>query len=181
MKQHLEIEYKTQLTQEEFNHILNSFPFNDPKYQENTYYDTPEGSLFKQHSMCRIRTIGSTYEFTLKVPQEEGVLEYEVTLNEKSLMDERIIDFLNRKSIDVDAMEVIAFSNTVRYEYSDIYGVWCLDYTRFLNGSDFELEYELHEGNEKAYQHYLDTLKSLGIQFKASKPKYLRALNSSAE
>ncbi|MDE8209604.1 hypothetical protein PT115_09165, partial [Erysipelothrix rhusiopathiae] len=45
---------------------------------------------------------------------------------------------------------VIAFSNTVRYEYSDIYGVWCLDYTRFLNGSDFELEYELHEGNKKA-------------------------------
>ncbi|WP_331836532.1 CYTH domain-containing protein [Erysipelothrix piscisicarius] len=181
MKQHLEIEYKTQLTQDEFNHILNSFPFKDPKYQENTYYDTPKGSLFKQHSMCRIRTIGNIHEFTLKVPQEEGVLEYEVILNEKSLMDERIIDFLNEKDIDVNTMEVTAFSNTVRYEYSDIYGVWCLDYTRFLNNSDYELEYELHESNEKAYPHYLDTLQLLGIQYKPSKPKYLRALDSSAE
>lgn len=178
MKQHLEIEYKTQLTQDEFNRILDSLPFEEPKYQENTYYDTPQRSLFNQQSMCRIRTIGKNYEFTLKVPQEEGVLEYEVTLNDKSLNDDRIIHFLNERNIDMKTMKIIAFSNTVRYEYSDLYGVWCLDYTKFLNSFDFELEYELHAANEKAYPHYLDTLNALNIEYKASQPKYLRALNS---
>ena len=181
MNQHLEIEYKSMIEESTAKRLLDFFPFEAPKKQINHYFDTIDKQLFKLGIMCRIREIENTYLFTLKIPQSDGVLEFEIELDSLSLDNILITEKMNEYDINTEKMLPIAKSITNRYEYSDEYGMWCLDYSEFSNHNDIEIEYELHQANEKAYQHYVDTLTDLNIIILKAKPKYIRALNSSLE
>lgn len=181
MNQHLEIEYKSMIEESTAKRLLDLFQFETPKKQTNHYFDTIDKQLFKLGIMCRIREIDNTYLFTLKIPQSDGVLEFETELDSLSLDNIQIINKMNEFGINTVEMLPVAKSVTHRSEYNDEYGMWCLDYSEFSNHNDIEIEYELHQANEKAYQHYVDTLKSLNIIIIKAKPKYIRALNSSLE
>ncbi|QIK69093.1 CYTH domain-containing protein [Erysipelothrix sp. HDW6C] len=178
MKQHLEIEYKSMLTKADYDLLARSLPFGNAHVQLNEYYDTSDRQLFARESMCRIRTIGNRHEFTMKTPQPDGVLEHELELKAQNLNDERLVEYFDDLGINVYELERVAFSRTLRKTYDDAYGTWCLDSTSFSNHQDYEIEYELFEANEKARPHYVNTLNQLGIEFKPSAPKYIRALNS---
>lgn len=179
MKQHLEIEFKTIITASEYDRILKHFTFDEEVIQTNTYFDTKERDLYKQGIMCRIRSFAEHFEFTLKIPQEEGVLEYETQLSDSKIDTEAIHNIVKQFGVSSDKLVVVAKSNTNRKIHSDVYGQWCLDSNEFSHHDDLELEYELFEANEKAYPHYLDMLQLLGVEYKHADPKYIRALNSS--
>ena len=181
MNQHLEIEYKSMIEESTAKRLLDFFPFENSKKQTNHYFDTVDKQLFKLGIMCRIREIENNFLFTLKIPQSDGVLEFETELESISLHNKQIINKMREFNINTEKMLPIAKSITNRYEYSDEYGMWCLDYSKFSNHNDIEIEYELHQANEKAYQHYVDTLSALNIIIVKAKPKYIRALNSSLE
>ena len=73
---HIEIEYKTLLTKEEFNRIKDYLQQVEPIVQTNYYFDTINFEL-KTHKMSlRIRTFTHSAELTLKVPKKIGNLEY---------------------------------------------------------------------------------------------------------
>lgn len=179
MKTNLEIEFKTLITLYESQRIREAFPFSKPKKQINVYFDTLDHQLYKKKMMCRIRIVDARYEFTLKIPQDKGVMEFECTLDSLSLNDARLINYFNTLHINALEMIEIARSETLRSIYSDSYGDWCLDETTFSHHTDYEIEYELHKDNKKAYPHYRDTLNQLNIEYKNALPKYIRALNSS--
>lgn len=179
MKTNLEIEYKTLITQTEFERIQAAFPFAQAQVQTNVYFDTPEGALFDKKMMCRIRIIDNRYEFTLKIPQTDGVMEFEYQLDSLSLDHPAIRTYFESLNLDALLLKETTRSETHRQIYEDTYGEWCLDETNFSHHKDYEIEYELFEANKKAYPHYVSTLKSLNIVSKEAQPKYIRALSSS--
>ena len=177
MKRNLEIEYKTLIERATFDAFRNALFFSAPVKQVNEYYDTENLRLFNQHIMCRIRVIDAYYEFTLKIPQADGVMEFEVILDENKLdLNDKVIDLLKSHSVNVSEMKNVATSTTFRSTFDDEYGTWCLDETHFDNSVDYEIEYELFGPHEKAYQHYVDTLDKYNIPFRKANPKFIRAL-----
>lgn len=178
MEQNLEIEFKSKLTQESHLLIRDYFPFESPIFQNNTYYDTPNSDLYREGTMCRVRKIGEELLLTVKEPHPDGVMEYEIYITGDIKSDpnsQKVLDVFN---VNAQDLEEIAFSNTVRYEYKDVYGTWCLDVTKFEFHKDYEIEYELHHEDKAAQKHYYQTLKSIGIEYEAIQPKFVRALNS---
>ncbi len=181
MKTNLEIEYKSLINKTEYKKFLELFDFSREIIQTNVYFDTPDAKLYNLKMMCRIRIIEDVFEFTLKVPQSEGVMEFEVTLDELSLDHPAIKEHFSTLGINVNELNETCRSTTHRRIFIDKYGEWCLDDNAFNNHHDFEIEYELHEANEKAYPHFVDTLQLLNIKFKKAEPKYIRALHSSQQ
>lgn len=177
MKTNEEIEYKSQLTDDEFTLLKESLPFSDGVKQVNYYYDTLNQDLFSLGCMARIREYENYYEFTLKIPKEDYVLEREMKVLSLNPNIPEIKEELMSMSIK-DSLELVTTSTTIRYEYKDTFGVWCLDETTFETSHDYEIEYELLHANPHAFNHYIDTLDNLGIVYKKSMPKYLRALHS---
>lgn len=79
----LEIEYKTLLTKDEYNRLLAKMSHIQPVTQTNYYIDTPNFDLKKHKMSLRIRTLADKAEMTLKVPEEVGNREYNVSLSNK--------------------------------------------------------------------------------------------------
>lgn len=178
MEQKLEIEFKSKIDHQSHLLIRDYFPFKMPVLQENLYYDTQNRDFYKKGIMCRVRKIEDTYLLTVKEPHPEGIMEYEINLVGGLFEDPRAQEVLDVFNVQVDNLNEIAFSNTVRYEYADVYGTWCLDVTQFEHHKDYEIEYELYHEERAAQKHYLQTLKSIGIEFEAIEPKFVRALHS---
>ena len=176
MKQHLEIEYKSILNRSSFEAFQLHWSFSSAIKQVNIYYDTPTNTLLNQKKMARIRVLDHALEFTLKIPQEDGVLEHELTLDSLDLAHSTAIkDLLSDFSVDVHTLTEVARSTTYRQTYEDQYGTWCLDHSIFNTHEDYEIEYELFTANENAYAHFLDTLAVLNVNYEKARPKYIRA------
>lgn len=80
MNQHFEIEFKNELTKEQYLRILdkefrNSTDKNPMTSQTNYYFDTIDQVLKKQLSVLRIRVTDSTNELTFKVSHQGFLME----------------------------------------------------------------------------------------------------------
>ena len=62
-----------------YDNIMNSYDFHKSIIQTNTYYDTANQDVKKQHGAVRIRTIENKKIFTLKIKKDE----YTHTMNLK--------------------------------------------------------------------------------------------------
>ena len=95
MNTNLEIEYKTLLTQDQFNHL--SLDYNEEPVikQVNFYYQYAD---VNKAIAARIRQINQTFELTFKIKQAKGRLEvnFEVYGNDANVFDrEDVRSFLN--------------------------------------------------------------------------------------
>ena len=66
MYDNIERELKLLIDEEVYNEILHSYDFQNPITQTNTYFDTKNQDVKKQHGAVRIRTIQNKKIFTLK-------------------------------------------------------------------------------------------------------------------
>lgn len=175
MKQNLEIEYKTLLSPTSYDTLLSAWDFSDGVKQLNVYLDTQSHDLYNLKMMCRLR-LTDIIEFTLKVPQEDGVLEHELILDSFDITENSAITTLMSEfGVNVEDLIEVARSTTLRKTYDDDFGTWCLDYTEFDHGEDYEIEYELFSYHPDAFDHYVNKLNEFGIEYKKSRPKYIRA------
>ena len=78
---HLEIEYKTLLTKDEYNRLAMLFSHVTPVTQTNYYIDTIQGDMKSKKLSLRIRTLPTHGELTLKIPEKVGNMEYNVTMD----------------------------------------------------------------------------------------------------
>lgn len=181
MEEKLEIEFKSELTYDDHLTVKNYFPFGTPNLQENTYYDTKGMNLYDKGIMCRTRKIKDNVFFTLKEPTNEGLMEYEFLMTDDFYKDPNCQVVLDRFDLQVQDLSEVAFSNTVRYEFKDAYGTWCLDVTQFAHHKDYEIEYELFTDDPLAEKHFLQTLKAMGLEYQPIHPKFVRALGSTEQ
>ena len=78
---HLEIEFKTLLTKDEYNRLAMLFSHVTPVTQTNYYIDTPQSDMRNKKLSLRIRTLPTHGELTLKIPEKVGNMEYNVTMD----------------------------------------------------------------------------------------------------
>ena len=179
---HLEIEYKTMLTEDEHKRLLTFFDHVQPIFQVNYYIDSADFALREARMALRVRTTPDAAEFTLKIPQKLGNFEYNQVLSEDEFKEitknlqfpqGEILDKLQEKGIPVDKLTILGTLENIRYEKQDAIGLFALDESRYFGKKDFELELEIND-IEKGEQKFKDFLNENQIQYKPGKSKIAR-------
>ena len=118
MDKFIERELKILITKEQFEELLNSYDFNKPIIQVNTYYDTNDRKIKNNKGALRIRKIDDKNIFTLKIRKDEIThLEYEKEINTDDLQDikdPQILEWLDRFDIPLQLSPITTFK-TKRY------------------------------------------------------------------
>ncbi|MGG0719070.1 CYTH domain-containing protein [Robertmurraya massiliosenegalensis] len=156
MSQNIEIEFKNLLTSAEFTRLKKFLNIDESMFvmQDNHYFDTPQFLLKENGCALRIRAKKGNFEFTLKEPHSEGLLETNQSLKadeakdilEKFHMIEGPVkDRLVSLNIPLEQLTLFGTLTTERAEREFEDGLIVLDYSTYLNQFDYELEYEVHD------------------------------------
>jgi len=154
LSQHLEIEFKNLLTNQEYNQLIEFFKVDkiNIKKQINHYFDTASFLLKDARSALRIRERGDWYEMTLKQPASIGLLETNQILQKEEaakLLNHHIIpdgpikDKLLSIEVPLELLQYFGSLTTNRVEFAYKDGLLVLDHSYYLNAEDFEIEYEV--------------------------------------
>ncbi|EFM35565.1 adenylate cyclase [Streptococcus sp. oral taxon 071 str. 73H25AP] len=166
MKQ-LEIELKTLLKKDDYNHLKKQFAHIAPVHQKNYYIDTPDFQLREKKVAMRIRTFADWAELTLKVPQTVGNMEYnqkltlpeaESYLEKQKLPQGLVLEKLAKIGIESRDWLVLGCLSTLRYETKTEIGLMALDESQYFDQTDYELELEVtdHEKGKEDFRKFLD-------------------------
>lgn len=152
MYDNIERELKLLIDEEVYNKLLHSYDFQNPITQTNTYFDTKNQDVKKQHSAVRIRMIQDKKIFTLKIRKDEYThYEFEKEINTENIddiNDTEILNWFDQYQIPKNLDSTVSFT-TLRYVYKFEHGELCLDKTDYKNHTDYEIEYEYtsdHDG-----------------------------------
>ena len=150
MGKNIELEYKTLLTEEEFNRIKTNYPFNEPFKQVNHYFDTKSRDLSKRRSPCRIREVDNKLIFTLKTPNKIGVNEYECEVPSFDFNEIQLPEDILTALKDVNPKDLIEFGSLTTYRavFETELATICLDENFYADIHDFEIEYEVKKEHE---------------------------------
>ena len=182
---HLEIEFKTLLTKEEYHSLEDFFKDQPPIRQTNHYIDTPDHAIRNHRMALRIRTLADRAELTLKVPQDAGHFEYnqaltfeqvETFLSKKKLPQGEIASFLTDLDIPLTSLDVWGSLETERREKRIPKGLLAYDRSRYNSIEDYELEMEVDAASDETYFH--EFLKEKQIEYKPAKSKVARLAQS---
>lgn len=181
-----EIEFKQLLSEDDYQAIYNTYFLNiKPFSQTNYYIDTLNFDLKSHQSALRIRVKDDSYEMTLKVPAEVGLMEYnfdtmvEPKLNKHIKRQDLPQDILNqllKMDVDIDALIVLGDLTTERIEKEINGNLLVLDKNYYLDFQDFELEYEVNDYNEGLVQ-FESILNQFNINHKIPNNKVQRFFN----
>jgi uncharacterized protein YjbK len=171
LTQSIEIEFKNMLTPLEYEKIKTYFQLQESSFfrQENHYFDTPDFQLKQAGAALRIRKKKADFELTLKQPIKEGLLETNQVLTEAEakialvsnvLPTGPVSNLISEMNIVYSEIEFFGTLTTIRAEWEYQKGLLVLDYSTYLNTSDYELEYEVddRESGQAAFNQLLDSL-----------------------
>jgi uncharacterized protein YjbK len=168
MAQEIEIEFKNILTKNEYESLLEAYPFpHDPVEQTNHYFETDDLRLKNAGCALRIRNKQSGYILTLKEPHGEGLLEThdELTkeeaqswLNGQPVGKAHVERQLERLNIKISDLRYFGSLMTLRRELELEKSVLVLDYSTYNGQEDYEVELEAEEYEEgkKMFQAILE-------------------------
>ena len=152
MSQEIEIEYKTLLTEKEYNTLLQALPFpNEAIMQTNYYFETRDFALKDYGSALRIRKKNDKYTLTLKEPHAEGILEthdaltYEQFIawtNERPIPMKHVTKQLQALDINETDLHYYGSLETARRTFVKDDILYVLDKSSYNNKIDYELEIE---------------------------------------
>ena len=179
---HLEIEFKSGLTKEQFLSILPLFKDIHPIKQTNYYIDTPDFAIRDHKMALRIRTFESSAELTLKVSQTIGNMEYNQQLNAsevKLLLEElvfppgEILNYLLEAIIPIKNLKILGHLTTIRREMEHKIGLLALDENSYFDITDYEIELEV-QNPEKGKIDFLNFLEQNKLPYTHLKSKIAR-------
>ncbi|MCE4955723.1 CYTH domain-containing protein [Macrococcoides caseolyticum] len=163
----LEIEFKNLIDYPTYDHLKTTLFENAPLItQTNFYIDTKQFGLKDNHCALRIRDNGYQQVMTLKVPQSVGIMEYSGEIDEQIIdedliiqdyIPENILSELEKMAITVNDLHVFGALSTERREIDYKGGLLVLDASFYLDTSDYEIEYEVHDytEGEKIFNQFL--------------------------
>lgn len=172
-----ERELKVILNKEQYDQLLNSYDFDEPILQKNTYFDSFDQQLKKAQCAVRIRNIGSENILTVKKPKDAITkYEYEFPISPESYTIEDLhpsekdhlesIIHLNEKLYPTVVFE------TIRRNLKTRDAVISLDKTVFANHTDYELEYEYSDDHD-GISRLNEFLKPIHITYQKNGPSKL--------
>lgn len=152
MSQEIEIEYKTILTKEEYNTLLQALPFpSEAMMQTNYYFETRDFALKEHGSALRIRKKNNNYTLTLKEPHIEGILETHDRLTYEQFIAwtdgqptpmEHVTKQLQELGIMEKDLYYYGALETARRTFVQDDILYVLDKSSYNNKTDYELEIE---------------------------------------
>ncbi len=179
---HLEIEFKSGLTKEQFLSILPLFKNIQPIKQTNYYIDTPDFAIRDHKMALRVRTFENSAELTLKVSQTIGNMEYNQQLKAsevKLLLEElvfppgEILNNLLEAIIPIENLKILGHLTTVRREMKHKIGLLALDENSYFDITDYEIELEV-QNPEKGKIDFLNFLEQNKLPYTQLKSKIAR-------
>ena len=179
---HLEIEYKTLLTKDEFNRLNNQFSHVAPVTQTNYYFDSENFDMKANRMSLRIRTLPNHAELTLKIPKEVGNLEYnhELSVAEAKeiiksghLPEVDFLKLIEKNGVELSSLRSFGSLTTTRRETMTNIGLMALDSNQYSGVKDYELELEVKNA-EQGKKDFENFLAEHSINFKYAKSKVAR-------
>lgn len=179
---HLEIEYKTLLTKDEFKRLDLLFSHVPQVTQTNYYFDTDDLQLKKHRLSLRIRTFSQSAEMTLKIPQTVGNLEYntDLTLDEAKQIikssqfpQNAVTQPILEAGIKLTDLKLLGNLTTIRRESQTEIGLMALDSNRYAQIKDYELELEVSDAS-RGKEDFQAFLEKYNINYKFAKSKLAR-------
>ena len=169
-----EIEFKQILTKDLYDKIFNTYFKNEKPFSQTNYYiDTKDFKLRDHRSALRIRVKDNSYEMTLKVPAEVGLMEYNHPTNVKPKMNDTLsnsklpddIRNIIEGQFNVSDEELVILGNFTTYRIETHYQneLLVLDKSEYLNKVDYELEFEVGSYNE-GYEKFKQLLQEFDIK-----------------
>lgn len=184
MPKSIEIEFKTLLTEKEYNRLMKQFAGNPTDLQTNHYFDTPRFSLKAHGVSLRVRE-RDNLEITLKQKKR-----YETLETTDQITKEQFEDFKNGGEIPsaeittqlqpiVKNQRLVNFMSlsTLRMYFPYNKGVLFIDKSSYLGVVDYELEYEA-TSYYQGRQEFIEIIRELDIKYKKSDKKIKRAYNA---
>ncbi|MFE3974667.1 MULTISPECIES: CYTH domain-containing protein [unclassified Peribacillus] len=184
MSQHIEIEFKNLLKENEFRQLIDYFHIGTSNFksQKNHYFDTFEFHLKNLDSALRIREKNGCYELTLKQPATEGLLETNqdisketayAFLNQNTFPEGEIQQLIIECGVNPKDFTCFGTLKTDRYEFPYKEGLLVLDHSSYVNQEDFELEYEVTD-SKAGKENFLTLLETLQIPERETENKVKR-------
>lgn len=179
MKIEKEIEFKTEITKEQYYFFINKFNLEEKVFKlENYYFETPHKSFMKSNKTLRIRLEkDNSYTLTLKSKVKDGVLENHVKLTRKKalfMIDNgfNLSDYLN---IDINVKPYGKLvTDRVSLPYKD--GLLFFDKINYYNNIKYEIEYEV-KNYETGLNIFKEFLNCYQIPFLKTEKKSRRVFN----
>lgn len=172
----MEIEFKTSISLDKYNELLNLLNLKDNIFkQTNYYFDTDNLDLNNNHTVLRIRQKGERYKVTLKKQSGVGAFENHVFLTKEKAL-KMIDEGFNTKEFFDDLNYDVTFKASLdNYRVSTPYldGILFLDKCNYHNQEDYEVEYEYHDYDEglKIFEKFLEehNIKNVDTKRKSEK------------
>ncbi|MCF7930399.1 MAG: CYTH domain-containing protein [Acholeplasmataceae bacterium] len=162
MTKNIEIEFKTSVSSEKYQELLQLFNLENNIFkQTNHYFDTDDFNLNKEKIVLRIRQKGENhFKVTLKSQSEKGAFESHVLLN-KDQAKEMIDHGFQTKDFFEDLDYFVTFKASLdNYRVSTPYkgGTLFLDRCEYCNVVDYEIEYEVcnYDEGQKLFTQFVD-------------------------
>ena len=188
LSEEIEIEFKSMLTQNEYEELLRYYNITDDQFviQTNLYFDTADFQLKKHGMGLRIRRFDTKAEATLKIPQSVGLLEVTdaLTITEvEQVLDKKqfasgaaeILARLKQLNISLLDLSLIGKLITKRAEFIIPEGKLALDESWYGQQHDFELELEVSVPSY-GEEDFNQLLKKFDLPYRKTQNKIARAV-----
>ena len=173
-----EIEFKTLITEEKYNELIDKFGLDNNVFaQTNHYFDTDDTKLMADKTVLRIRQKGNNYKITKKTRAEVGADETHILISK-----EKALEYL-KDGFDASVIGIPYFVHKVAelttYRVSTPYknGVLFFDKSEYYGKVDYEIEYEVDDDKE-GYKEFVKFMEDFGIEYKESIRKSKRAFDN---
>jgi uncharacterized protein YjbK len=177
MQQHLEIEFKTLITKQEYLNLIKEFKLeNDIFSQTNYYFDTENSDLMNKKTVLRIRK-KKQYKLTKKEKDINGNKESSIYLKDTEALDMINNGFDAHIINEPYYVKNVCALTTLRAKTKYKDGIIFFDHSIYNNIEDYEIEYEA-ENYEKGKKIFEEFLKEHKITKKEPVSKSKRAFNT---
>lgn len=179
-----DVQFKTLLTKEEYDKLIERFKGNRTDFQTNHYFDTKRFSLKALDSSLRVRE-RDTLELTLKRKKGYKLVEITIPIDNQVFQEMRETGTIPEGEIKEELFPLIGDQrlynflslSTLRMYLPYKNGVLFIDKSEYLGETDYELEYSAKNYNE-AKKEFIQIIGELEIQYKKADKKIIRAFKA---
>lgn len=175
MKSNLEIEFKSFITKEKYEELIEKLELQDNIFpQTNHYFDNENFDIINDKMVLRIRQKPNNYKLTSKCHQEPGAFETHIFISEDEAknMFENGFD-ANIIGIDHKVTKICDLT-TYRAKTPYLNGILFVDKSVYYGHTDYEIEFEV-DSFEQGKLEFQTLLKKFDIPFVESISKSKRA------
>jgi uncharacterized protein YjbK len=184
MQTNTDVQFKTLLSSEEYEKLVELFKGNRTDMQTNHYFDTKRFSLKALDTSLRVRD-RDNLELTLKRKKGYAIQEITIPIDNNVLQEMRETGDVPEGQIKDELLPLIGVQkvyNFISLSTLRIYlpyksGVLFIDKSEYLGTIDYELEY-LGKNYHEAKKEFIQIINELGIQYKKAEKKIKRAFNA---